>query len=121
LLVIYPCCFINFDGYIADFNASHCREAGGSGSALDVDYFAGLGPSSLAALDRARDRLIALPRAQHAAEVSRRLHAQLDAQLGDWRSWTWRRQRARREVEAVTAAQPSQQRNLASAAPTLTR
>ena len=119
LLVIYPCCFINFDGYIADFNAEHCREAGGPGSAIDLDYFRDLGPSALAALDRTRGKLTVRPRAEHAAEVSRDLHAQLNEELADWRSWTWRRQRAQREVEAVAAAKGVQERDLASAGPTI--
>ena len=32
LLVLYPCCFLNFDGMIAGFNVRHCAEAGGGGS-----------------------------------------------------------------------------------------
>src|SRR5256714_6983678 len=39
LIALYPCCFVNFDGMIADFNASHCEEANGRGSPLDIDYF----------------------------------------------------------------------------------
>src|SRR6185369_3824880 len=43
LIVLYPCCFVNFDGYIADFNAMHCQEAGGEGIAVDLDYMRDLG------------------------------------------------------------------------------
>jgi hypothetical protein len=104
LLVIYPCCFINFDGMIADFNASHCAESGGEGSPLDLEYFRNLGPTSLAALDRTRDKITIPNRRKQAAEISNDLHARLTAELSDWRSWTWRRHRAAREVDEVQFA-----------------
>ena len=101
LLVLYPCCFVNFDGIIADFNARHCQEAGGAGASLDIEYFRTLGPTSVAALDRVRDRIEYGPRRARAEEVSRELHAELDAQLSDWRGWTWRRHRAQLAADEV--------------------
>ena len=101
LLVLYPCCFINFDGIIANFNAAHCVESGGGGSPLDLQYFRTLGPTSLAALERARPG-ITLPARQHeAAEVSSALRAELTESLSDWRGWTWRRQRAADDVQSI--------------------
>lgn len=88
LLVLYPCCFINFDGYIADYNAAHCEEAGGGGSPLDVDYFRDLGPTSVAALDRSIDKLTLEPRRIRAEGISADLHKELRADLSDWRGWT---------------------------------
>jgi hypothetical protein len=120
LLVLYPCCFINFDGYIADFNAKHCKEVGGDGSPLDLEYFRTLGPTSVAALDSVRDKLTLPRRREQAAEVSRDLHRQLDHELDDWRSWTWRRQRAARDSAALAATDSNGSQQLAhveSAAP----
>src|SRR4051812_46588711 len=57
LLMLYPCCFVNFDGIIANFNAIHCEEVGGGGSPLDIDYMRELGPTAVAPLDRVRDKI----------------------------------------------------------------
>ncbi len=113
LLVIYPCCFINFDGLIANFNAYHCAEAGGAGSSLDLEYFRTLGPTSVAALDRVRDHLSIPARRREADEVARDLHTELRADLADWRGWTWRRQRVAGEVEALAQARPQASRQYA--------
>jgi hypothetical protein len=97
LLVLYPCCFINFDGIMADFNVVHCAEAGGEGSPLDIEYLDTIGTAALPALDRARDpNHVALPtwRAELATKISDRLHQELAGDLSDWRSWTWRRSRS---------------------------
>jgi hypothetical protein len=104
LIVLYPCCFVNFDGIIANFNAIHCEEAHGGGSPLDIDYFRDLGPSSVAALDSVRDRIPYDSRRKVADKVSQDLHGQLDAELSDWRSWTWRRQRTAHAAEEVRIA-----------------
>jgi hypothetical protein len=104
LLLLYPCCFVNFDGIIADFNAAHCRDAGGDGSPLDIEYFRTLGTPALAALDRVKDQLEPGWRRNRATAIARELSAELDADVNDWRSWTWRRQRTADEVhEAVLA------------------
>src|SRR5688572_27936917 len=94
LVLLYPCCFINFDGMIASFNARHCEEAGGRGSSLDIAYFENLGTPALPALDSVRDKLRGDARRDWAANVSQQLHAELDADVSDWRAWTWRRSRS---------------------------
>ena len=125
LAILYPCCFINFDGMIANFNARHCEEAGGRGSSLDIAYFENLGTPALPALDSVRDKLVGDARRERAKDVSARLHAELDDNMNDWRAWTWRRSRSARAARQVNderlararAAQPQ----LAQASPLPTR
>ena len=104
LIILYPCCFINFDGLIANFNARHCEEVGGGGSPLDIEYYRTLGPTSVAALDSVMDRIPYEARRDWAQKVSTELHAELDVELKDWRSWTWRRHRAAQAAEDVRVA-----------------
>ena len=104
LALIYPWCFINTDSMIANFNARHCEEVGGGGSPLDIDYFESLGTPALPALDTVRDRLVGDARKQWAADVSNRLHEKLDADVNDWRAWTWRRARSKQKVEQIHLA-----------------
>jgi hypothetical protein len=100
LVILYPCCFVNFDGIIADFNAKHCEEAGGRGSPLDIEYFRDLGTPALPAFDSVRDRLTLTAKQQRAEQVSQELRAELEQRVNDWRSWTWRRHRTARELES---------------------
>ncbi len=93
MTVLYACAFINFDGGIASFNVAHCREVLGFGQPIDLPYLEHLGPEALPALmylaERSNDPT-ALPEA-HA--IIGRLRAEVRADLGSWRGWTWRRQR----------------------------
>jgi hypothetical protein len=111
LALLYPCCFINFDRMIANFNAQHCEEVGGGGSPLDIAYFQTLGTPALPALDAVRDRIVGNARQEWAAQVSQQLHAELDADMSDWRAWTWRRARSKREVEQVQLAKAKVREN----------
>jgi len=90
---------VNVDARIARFNVDHCREAGGEGTALDVDYFARLGPETMPALlthsRRVATREAAAP-ALHAIQV---LSNELRASLGDWRRESLRRLALRRWLE----------------------
>ena len=66
-----------------------------------------------------RDRLIGDVRREWAKEVSDELHAELDADVNDWRSWTWRRSRsahAAREVQLAKIRARDEQQQLARAA-----
>ncbi len=122
LLVLYPCCFINFDRLIADFNVRHCEEAGGGGSPLDIDYFRSLGSASLASLESVRPKIPLLWRQQQADQIARDFRGELAKDLSDWRSWTWRRQRAFNEAVQVerlarAAAHRAPPRQLAQLAP----
>jgi hypothetical protein len=115
LLVLYPCCFINFDGYIADFNARHCQEAGGDGITLDIEYMRDLGTPALAALDSVRGKIALEPRRKFAERVSNDLHTQLDTELSDWHSWTWRRSRCDGQHRGPRISWRSSSRSRASA------
>jgi len=55
--VLYGCCFINAPRLVAGYNIEHCREIGGAGPALDLQYLGSLGPQSLPALEARMDRL----------------------------------------------------------------
>ncbi len=108
-VVLYACCFVNFDSMIAGFNVRHCREGGGIGSSLDLQYFRDLGTTSLAQLDAIRPKLDVAWRRAQAAKISADLHQQMRREMSDWRRWTLRRMLAARAVEAQTlAANPNQ-------------
>jgi hypothetical protein len=123
ILVLYPCCFINFDGMIADFNINHCREGGGTGSALDIEYFRNLGTTSLAHFEEIRPKIGLEPgtswRIAQAQAVSDDLHEQLAREQSDWRGWTLRRARAVKAVEHQTQLARNRQTSpqLAAASP----
>jgi len=96
LLVLYGCCFVNFDGLIAGFNVTHCQEASGDGPTIDLAYLERLGPDTLPALLRLAGELQewSAKRAMH--DTIERLRVDLQADLSSWRGWTWRRQRLTR-------------------------
>jgi hypothetical protein len=102
-VVLYICCFINFDAMIARFNVRHCFEAGGSGKHLDVEYFRVLGTTSLPALEQIRPKLGLEKgtewRKRQAQEVSDALYAELSGERADWRAWTLRRARTARAIQ----------------------
>jgi hypothetical protein len=114
LLALYPCCFINFDGIIAEFNIKHCREGGGPGSPLDFEYFRSLGPTTVTSLDSIRDRIVVLSRREQAQKVSADLHQQLADQLSTWRGWTWRRQRTSDAIHTFDLARSKSQQLFAA-------
>jgi len=102
-VVLYACCFIGFDRWIADYNVRHCRQvvAQQPGAAddllharLDVAYLQRLGPDALPALRHylalTEDRP-ALPSRAAARDAIDLAQQQLDRQLADWRGWTFRR------------------------------
>jgi uncharacterized protein DUF4153 len=91
--VLYACCFVNFDRVIADYNVDHCREAGGGGIAIDLEYLRDLGPDALPALRRAAPLLGTPERRRAAGGYADELRAGLLDDLRDWRGWTLRRWR----------------------------
>lgn len=101
-VVLYACCFMNFAGFIADFDVRHSREIAGAGGAkIGLDYFRDLGPEALPALDRLTPRL-APDRRREAIQIAGELRQDLARDAGDWHGWTWRRDRLR----AWAGAQP---------------
>jgi hypothetical protein len=92
-LVLYGCCFINAPWLVASYNVEHCREVGGTGPNLDLQYLMSLGPQVLPALELHRkdvpslliDMDLRFPRARDSFVRSE-----------NWRSWgfrAWRLQR----------------------------
>jgi hypothetical protein len=93
-LVLYGCCFLNAPWLIARYNVEHCREVGGAGPNLDMNYIASLGPQSLPALEAHLDKFLGISvysLAYRMNEDRNFLHYP-----GNWRTWgfrTWRLER----------------------------
>lgn len=89
--VLYVSAFVDFDAMIAWHNVQHCREVGGKGVPIDLEYLQELSPTTLPAIVWLRDQLdddnrtTAYLANQRAAVLQQRL----DEQLDDWRGWTW--------------------------------
>lgn len=101
--VLYVCCFVNFDGLIAEFNVRRyiAEPKQTEREHLDYDYLAHLGPEALPAL-RFLDEHIQTSLDDRREWMTRRIDkierkhiAQLNHQMRDWRGWTWRRHRLR--------------------------
>lgn len=93
LLMLYVCCFVNFDGFIARYNVEHCAEVCGTGPPIDVAYLEHLGPEALPALRVLAAAVENDPRGKTVQRVITRLNVRLARQLESWRGWTWRRYR----------------------------
>ncbi len=92
LSALFVCSFLNLDGFIANWNVD-ARLRGTTLVPIDLEYIGGLGPAALPALERLEREAPDLAPAAHAAAVP--LVRRLRAQAGNWRGWTWRRQRLR--------------------------
>jgi hypothetical protein len=99
-ILIYLCCFVNFDSQIAWYNVRHCREVRGVGAYLDVAYLKSLAPASVPALlwlaNANRPNGISL----EAREFLNSLRYKLEVELEDWRSWTVLRAVTLRELRS---------------------
>ncbi len=93
--VLYLCAFVNFDSLIALHNVSHCREADGKGAELDIAYLQALGIDALPALHRLAATADGERLKSFAALRTDELQGELSRLLGDWRGWTYHRQRLR--------------------------
>lgn len=89
--LLAACCFANLDGLIAQFNVAHCRELGGAGVALDVDYLESLGEEALPALAIAAHEAPDARLRMRAGQAAERLRSELSKLLEDPRAWTVRR------------------------------
>lgn len=86
-IVLYMCCFVNFEGLIAWHNVRHSYEATGDGWGLDYNYLYTLGPEVIPPLLWLRGRSrFELPQGVLEAQQ----HA-LERMTGNWRGWTYRR------------------------------
>lgn len=91
-IVLYACCFVNFDGIIADYNVRHCAEVGGRGAPIDLAYLESLGAEALPAIRWLEAQPVNEPLVRaEAILVGLRLQDQLNASMSDWRGWTVRR------------------------------
>lgn len=90
-IVLYVCCFLNLDGFIADYNAAHCMDVARNGDPLGLTYLKALGATSIPALDRLSHTLDTQPRRDMAARFAGELRQQLASDMKDWRMWTYRR------------------------------
>jgi hypothetical protein len=93
-LVLYGCCFINAPWLVASYNVEHCREVGGTGPNLDLQYLASLGAQALPALEPHIKEVPAL----WPIAMGFRFPQVRDsyARSENWRAWgfrTWRLQR----------------------------
>ena len=97
VVVLYTCCFINFDRIIANYNVNHCREVTGVGVPLDLSYLKHLGVESLPALIRLGERVESGEFSVNVGNIQRQLKVVLNDQLSDWRGWTLRRHLLRKK------------------------
>ncbi|MDB5293604.1 MAG: hypothetical protein JWL69_4845 [Phycisphaerales bacterium] len=91
--VLYACCFLNLDGFIANYDADRYIEAASHGGEMGLSYLRHLGPEALPALARLSEKLNTLGRRDAAREYAEELRAEVGMDLSDWRGWTWRRSR----------------------------
>ena len=96
VVILYACAFLNFDGFIARFNVTHCAEVSGEGPDIDLEYLEGLGPETLPALHWLADNVEDPEKAERVRSTAARLASNLRADLDNWRAWTFRRQRLAR-------------------------
>ena len=96
-VVLYLCCFVDFNGFIARYNVRHCREATGEGAPIDLAYLRDLGPEALPALTWLMPKIKAEGDVLRAQTAAKELREELDAQLADWRGWTLQRERLTRK------------------------
>ncbi|MDD3703920.1 MAG: DUF4173 domain-containing protein [Victivallaceae bacterium] len=101
--VLTGCCFIDFRGFIAEYNIRHCLELAAPEDKagrmpLDIDYFLELGPNVLPALERLNYSVADFsPAQQHAFKrVKDTLKLEVSRYPGNWQSWTWRMSRLKR-------------------------
>ncbi|MCH9808381.1 MAG: DUF4173 domain-containing protein [Alphaproteobacteria bacterium] len=109
---LYIACFLDFGRIIAEYNVANCRELGGKGVFLDVGYLRRLGPSALPALTKFTTQASqsqSWSKHHQARQAVKYLTARLNRQQNNWRTWTYREHRLRRELLAMakrTATQP---------------
>jgi hypothetical protein len=94
-LVLYACCFLNAPWLVAHYNAEHCREVGGSGPNLDMEYLTSLGsPQTLPPVEAhiAQFPAVRLLSTAYRESPDRNFLSR----PGNWRAWgfrTWRLER----------------------------
>jgi hypothetical protein len=90
-VVLYICCFVNYDGFIASWNADHCEFLRQDVDGGNLAYFQTLGEESLPAL-RGLVPKLNNPESRSAAEqMIGELSRQLADETSEWQGWTARR------------------------------
>lgn len=103
-VVLAATSIVDVNAVAAEWNIRHAREAGGSGVELDVCYLRRQGESAMVPLAEALREPIG--GALHGRVAEALDHIVRDAQpdKGEWRSWTWRRERRMARMEEITGA-----------------
>jgi hypothetical protein len=91
IIVLYTCCFIDFDMHIANYNVRHCREVTGRGPKIDMDYLHEFGEASIPALRWLESQSNDVAVGRKASHLQQALGQQLEAKMLNWRAWTYRR------------------------------
>lgn len=104
---LYLCCFINFGGWIADYNLKHCGELSVQSemrTACDIYYLEReVGVDAIPALLGFEQGMANTLMKQQATEMRRTLEYKLKLSQQDWRQWTFRNWRlAQSSIPAVS-------------------
>ena len=106
--IAYICSFINFGAIIADYNLAHCREVTGKGSDFDSYYLASqVGQDALPALLQYRQQFsspsdVGLNRSVRIAAAKLIKVERTVAEQDEWRNWTFRYERLKKELAAMS-------------------
>ncbi len=92
-VVLFICCFINFDSFIASYGIQKSADVGGSGPRADVNYIASLGPEAIPTLDWLSKHADAEAVRSYSGGLADQLRADLRDDLRTWHGWTIRRAR----------------------------
>ena len=92
-VVLYAYCFVNTPQLVAAYNIEHCREAGGTGPELDLNYLRVLGPAIAPVLYSHRQNPALT--ASKASDLWRSVSVR-PAASSDWRNWSFRAWRLQR-------------------------
>ena len=87
---LYAASFVSVGGIVASYNVRHCAEVNGTGPRLDLFYLRGIGEGALPAIIWIQDHQTGLD-AGYLWAARQTFQRDLDAELSDWRQWTWRR------------------------------
>ena len=88
LAVLLGCAWWPMNGFVAHHNVHYCREAGGPGQALDLDYLRNLGPEAIPALQTYAQ--LNSSRKEAAVNMAAQLNNELLQDLQNPRAWTVR-------------------------------
>jgi Domain of unknown function (DUF4173) len=103
--VLFGCCFMNFDNFVARYNIDHSRMMRDVGPVLDFRHLQSLGKRAIPAMDRLLDDVPSHRRFAWSAELSElsqtreMIAKQHSASIEGWRSWGFQSWRLQRYIE----------------------